>query len=223
MDFMAYHNSNLGNRLEHSLLEKLNIILNVRMIVDYFKERLPEMLFDGLNLKLLYFVHDIKKKMPKLIKKALNSNIPSLLKQSLNIVHKDINVLNKLDARRISPTTKINKGKSIATPSDDLALKTIMSLMEQSAQLMEKYNRLANLKKDNKESGKALENMNLSWQKAKQKDYLVKNKKTTMIITRNNQALNFKVYSDFKLKVLGFSECVKLHALASKRIGKHNT
>nr|GEY71575.1 integrase, catalytic region, zinc finger, CCHC-type, peptidase aspartic, catalytic [Tanacetum cinerariifolium] len=73
--------------------------------------------------------------------------------------------------------------------------------IKEPAQLMEKYNRLTNLKKDNKESGKALENMNLSWQKAKQKDYLVRNKKTTMIITRNNQALNFKVYSDFILKV----------------------
>ncbi|GJV63662.1 hypothetical protein Tco_1474490 [Tanacetum coccineum] len=103
MDFMAYHISNLSNKLEHSLPEKLNISLNEtlpRMIVDSLEERLPEMLSDGLNLKLPYFVDDIKKKMPKLIKKALNSNIHGLLKQSLNIVHKDINVLNKLDAQR---------------------------------------------------------------------------------------------------------------------------
>ncbi|GJT76973.1 hypothetical protein Tco_1043698 [Tanacetum coccineum] len=48
-------------------------------------------------------------------------------------------------------------------------------------------------------------------------------KKATMTITRNNQPLNCKVHSDFRLELLGFSEWLEFHALASKKTGKHNT
>ncbi|GJT78605.1 putative reverse transcriptase domain-containing protein [Tanacetum coccineum] len=40
-----------------------------------------------------------------------------------------------------------------------------------------------------------------------------------MRITRNNQSLNYKVYKDFRLKTLGFTEWLELHNLASKSQG----
>ncbi|GJU65859.1 hypothetical protein Tco_1247694 [Tanacetum coccineum] len=45
----------------------------------------------------------------------------------------------------------------------------------------------------------------------------------TMTITRNNQSLKYKVYIDFKLMMVGFSKWLEIHALASKRLGNHNT
>ncbi|GJS92362.1 hypothetical protein Tco_0799330 [Tanacetum coccineum] len=48
-------------------------------------------------------------------------------------------------------------------------------------------------------------------------------KKATMTITRNYQPVSYKVYTDFKLKAIGFNEWLELHALASKKIRTHNT
>ncbi|GJZ49573.1 hypothetical protein Tco_0603763 [Tanacetum coccineum] len=39
----------------------------------------------------------------------------------------------------------------------------------------------------------------------------------TMRVTRNNQPLNYKIFDNFKLKMLGFTEWLELHSLASKR------
>ncbi|GJT39431.1 hypothetical protein Tco_0939296 [Tanacetum coccineum] len=44
----------------------------------------------------------------------------------------------------------------------------------------------------------------------------------TMRITRNNQPLNLKIYDKFILKMLGFSEWLELHVLASKRLNATN-
>nr|GEZ44743.1 hypothetical protein [Tanacetum cinerariifolium] len=41
-----------------------------------------------------------------------------------------------------------------------------------------------------------------------------------MRITRDKDPLNLRVYPDFKLRMLGFSEWMKVHALASKKSGK---
>ncbi|GJR17477.1 hypothetical protein Tco_0966004 [Tanacetum coccineum] len=47
-------------------------------------------------------------------------------------------------------------------------------------------------------------------------------KEASMRITRDNQPLNLTVYDMFVLKMLGFSEWVKVHALASKVKSKSN-
>ncbi|GJX64701.1 hypothetical protein Tco_0299044 [Tanacetum coccineum] len=41
----------------------------------------------------------------------------------------------------------------------------------------------------------------------------------SMRITRNNQPLNYRVYEDFTVKMLGFIEWLELHHLASKKKG----
>ncbi|GKB90344.1 hypothetical protein Tco_0962616 [Tanacetum coccineum] len=114
---------------------------------------------------------------------------------------------------------KIDKGKSIATPSDDSDMKIIMHLVEQSGsapnlshfmhftvaneppmthkkvvQMMEEQKRLANLKDDKKESKKALEKMKLSQLQIKRRS------------CKNSR----------------LRESVKLHALAAKRNGRYN-
>ncbi|GJY81431.1 hypothetical protein Tco_0494182 [Tanacetum coccineum] len=47
-------------------------------------------------------------------------------------------------------------------------------------------------------------------------------KHATMRIERNNQPLSLTVYEKFVLKMLGFSEWIKVHALASKNKSKAN-
>ncbi|GJX11394.1 hypothetical protein Tco_0201253 [Tanacetum coccineum] len=48
--------------------------------------------------------------------------------------------------------------------------------------------------------------------------YVVNSSKTaTMRITRDKDPLNLKVYPDFRLRMLGFSEWLEVHALASKK------
>ncbi|GJU60742.1 hypothetical protein Tco_1238508 [Tanacetum coccineum] len=39
----------------------------------------------------------------------------------------------------------------------------------------------------------------------------------TIRVTRNNQPLNYKIFDNFKLKMLGFTQWLELHILASKR------
>ncbi|GJY32506.1 hypothetical protein Tco_0416975 [Tanacetum coccineum] len=48
------------------------------------------------------------------------------------------------------------------------------------------------------------------------------NKEATMKITRGDNPLNLVVHPNFKLKTLGFSEWLEVHALASKKSGKSN-
>ncbi|GJR81698.1 hypothetical protein Tco_0152483 [Tanacetum coccineum] len=51
--------------------------------------------------------------------------------------------------------------------------------------------------------------------------YVVNSSKTaTMRITRDKDPLNLKVYPDFRLRMLGFSEWLEVHVLASKKSGK---
>ncbi|GKB45374.1 hypothetical protein Tco_0896127, partial [Tanacetum coccineum] len=46
------------------------------------------------------------------------------------------------------------------------------------------------------------------------------NKEATMKITRGDNPLNLIIHSNFRLKMLGFSEWLEVHALASKKSGK---
>ncbi|GKE00287.1 hypothetical protein Tco_1388270 [Tanacetum coccineum] len=48
------------------------------------------------------------------------------------------------------------------------------------------------------------------------------NKEATMKITRGDNPLNLIVHPNFRLKTLGFSEWLEVHALASKKSGKSN-
>ncbi|GJW04946.1 hypothetical protein Tco_1563802 [Tanacetum coccineum] len=53
--------------------------------------------------------------------------------------------------------------------------------------------------------------------------YVVNSRKeATMKITRGDNPLNLTVYSNFRLKQLGFSEWLEVHALASKKSGTSN-
>nr|GEW38016.1 hypothetical protein [Tanacetum cinerariifolium] len=53
--------------------------------------------------------------------------------------------------------------------------------------------------------------------------YVVNSKKEeTMKITRSNDPLNLIVHPNFRLKTLGFSEWMGVHALASKKSGESN-
>ncbi|GJV77156.1 hypothetical protein Tco_1508740 [Tanacetum coccineum] len=52
-------------------------------------------------------------------------------------------------------------------------------------------------------------------------NYVVNSRKTaTMRITIDNDPLNLRVYPDLRLRMLGFSEWLEVHALASKKSGK---
>ncbi|GJU94513.1 hypothetical protein Tco_1319269 [Tanacetum coccineum] len=44
----------------------------------------------------------------------------------------------------------------------------------------------------------------------------------TMNITRNNQPLNYKIFKEFKLKILGFAKWLELHKIASRKQGVAN-
>nr|GEV63063.1 retrovirus-related Pol polyprotein from transposon TNT 1-94 [Tanacetum cinerariifolium] len=48
------------------------------------------------------------------------------------------------------------------------------------------------------------------------------NKEATMKITRGDNPLNLVVHPNSRIKTLGFSECLDVHALASKKSGKSN-
>ncbi|GKE12557.1 hypothetical protein Tco_1416108 [Tanacetum coccineum] len=48
------------------------------------------------------------------------------------------------------------------------------------------------------------------------------NKEATMKITRGDNPLNLNVHPNFRLKSLGFSKCLEVHALASKNTRKSN-
>ncbi|GKD02336.1 hypothetical protein Tco_1177310, partial [Tanacetum coccineum] len=48
------------------------------------------------------------------------------------------------------------------------------------------------------------------------------NKEETKKITRGENPLNLVVHPNFRLKSLGFSEWLEVHALASKKNGKSN-
>ncbi|GKA29306.1 hypothetical protein Tco_0715551, partial [Tanacetum coccineum] len=48
------------------------------------------------------------------------------------------------------------------------------------------------------------------------------NKEATMKITRGDNPLNLIVHPNFRLNLLGFSEWLEVHALASKKTGKSN-
>ncbi|GKA45893.1 hypothetical protein Tco_0738689 [Tanacetum coccineum] len=48
------------------------------------------------------------------------------------------------------------------------------------------------------------------------------NKEATMKIIRGDNPLNLIIHPNFRLKMLGFSEWLEVHALASKKSGKLN-
>ncbi|GJS85934.1 hypothetical protein Tco_0752475 [Tanacetum coccineum] len=50
--------------------------------------------------------------------------------------------------------------------------------------------------------------------------YVVNSSTATMRITRDKDPLNLTVYLDFRLRMLGFSEWLEIHALVSKKSGK---
>ncbi|GJS85991.1 hypothetical protein Tco_0752532 [Tanacetum coccineum] len=92
------------------------------------------------------------------------------------------------------PSSRADKEKGIAQSTNVDALKMIMTLMEDSQLLITKFNYKANKS----------------------------TKISTMCITRNSQPLNYKIFEDFRLKMLGFNEWLEFHKLASKKQGAAN-
>nr|GEY44453.1 hypothetical protein [Tanacetum cinerariifolium] len=104
------------------------------------------------------------------------------------------------------------KGKGIAT--EENPLKDLIPLMDK----LQEMQRLAFLKRRKKSHGRA---DSLPVTKIR---YRINNstKEASMQIIKDNNPLNLTVYENFVLKMLGFSEWLKVHALASKVTRKSN-
>nr|GEW66550.1 putative ribonuclease H-like domain-containing protein [Tanacetum cinerariifolium] len=110
------------------------------------------------------------------------------------------------------PPRDERKGKGIAT--EENPLKDLIPLMDK----MQEMQRLAFLKWRKKSHGRA---DSLSVTKIR---YIINNstKEASMQIIKDNDPLNLTVYENFVLKMLGFSEWLKVYALASKVTRKSN-
>ncbi|GJV48728.1 hypothetical protein Tco_1438940 [Tanacetum coccineum] len=117
-------------------------------------------------------------------------------------------------------TPKIPNFKSFVIPEGPLIQEDIM------AQLKE-MKRLADLKAEKEKSKKSLKKIlnpaTIRDQTQKMINYIVSSsKEASMRITRTNDPLNVTVHKRFRLRTLGFSKWLEVHALASKTNGKSN-
>ncbi|GJS51390.1 hypothetical protein Tco_0624752 [Tanacetum coccineum] len=113
---------------------------------------------------------------------------------------------------------KMPKLKSFITPDG------ILSLEELNNQIKE-LKRISDLKAQKDKSEQELRKMfNQATLKAQAKKYYTvnSNKEATMKIIRGDNPLNLIVHPNFRLKSLGFSESLEVHALASKKTRKSN-
>nr|GFA76407.1 hypothetical protein [Tanacetum cinerariifolium] len=135
--------------------------------------------------------------------------------------------------RESTPTRVKSKGKGIATEEP---LKDIMSFMEEGEQELRKMFNQATLKGRSKKwhehkakKVKIIEEYNhlISFRAdpllITKISYVVNtNKEATIKITRGDNPLNLIVHLNFRIRTLGFSEWLEVHALASKKTGKLN-
>ncbi|GKE15023.1 retrovirus-related pol polyprotein from transposon TNT 1-94, partial [Tanacetum coccineum] len=123
MDFMIDHIHNLGIRMECSLSAKLTSTLDQvipKFFADSLEQRLHAMHNEELKLKLPSILADsLKDNLPnvsKKLKKAMNSKMPRILKQSQNTVNKHFNALNTLESCKFAQleiATKRTKHKNV--------------------------------------------------------------------------------------------------------------
>ncbi|GJT73268.1 hypothetical protein Tco_1032554 [Tanacetum coccineum] len=96
-----------------------------RMIIDSLEEKLPEILYDTIRLKFLpILTESLKNFMPKVsmkIIRALNSEIPGILKQTEKTVNKQFHALNNLEAERFCQLEIFMKNVVTGNISDKLA------------------------------------------------------------------------------------------------------
>ncbi|GJR09136.1 hypothetical protein Tco_0791788 [Tanacetum coccineum] len=117
------------------------------------------------------------------------------------------------------PTRDESKGKGIVT---EVPLKEIMPFMKEG-----EMKRLADLKAEKEKFAKSLKKIlnpaTIRAQAQKMAESATdSSKEATMRITRGNDPLNLTVYERFRLKTLGFSKWLEVHALASKTKSKSN-
>ncbi|GJS04499.1 hypothetical protein Tco_0321007 [Tanacetum coccineum] len=127
------------------------------------------------------------------------------------------------------PTQKISNVEQ-APPIPEYGNKenalVIHASMEKSLELKE-MKRLVDLKAEKEKSEQSLKKIlnpaTIRARAQKMVDYKVNSsKETTMRITRGNDPLNLTVYERFRLKTLGFTERLEVHALMSKTKSKSN-
>ncbi|GJX20432.1 hypothetical protein Tco_0223109 [Tanacetum coccineum] len=149
--------------------------------------------------------------------------------------------------REPTPPRDESKGKGIATEEPP---KDIMRFIEEGGSEMKRWAELKDQEKKSDELMKLLNPATikaqaLKWEEHEEKkakmlnefnkcisertyplpitkiSYVVNSSKTATIrITRDKDPLNLRVYPNFKLKMMGFSEWLEVHALASKKLGK---
>ncbi|GJZ31993.1 retrovirus-related pol polyprotein from transposon TNT 1-94 [Tanacetum coccineum] len=118
--------------------------------------------------------------------------------------------------REPTPPRDESKGKGIATEEPP---KDIMPFIEEGGSEMKRWAELKDQEKKSEEELMKL--LNPATIKAQALNYVVNLSKTATIrITRDKDPLNLRVYPNFKLKMIGFSEWLEVHALASKKLGK---
>ncbi|GKC19562.1 hypothetical protein Tco_1021712 [Tanacetum coccineum] len=161
----------------------------------------------------------LKQVMPFIKEKGLAHSLPNLQQftaardrpmtiEEAKLEMQEAKRLADLKAEREKAKKKIRR---ILTPEQLKAQENELAMIEaKRVKMMDEYNYCINFKDDPLPITKF--------------SYKVNNvsKISTMMITRNNQPLNLKIYEKFVLKMLGFSEWLELHALGSKRLSATN-
>ncbi|GJQ91204.1 hypothetical protein Tco_0002343 [Tanacetum coccineum] len=96
------------------------------------------------------------------------------------------------------------------TPEQLKAQEEKLAVIEAKGKMMDEYNHFINFKDD------PLPVTNFSYRISKS------TKIASMRVTKNKKPLNYKIFDNFKLKELGFSEWLKQHDIASKKKNASN-
>ncbi|GJT00847.1 hypothetical protein Tco_0822016 [Tanacetum coccineum] len=162
------------------------------------------------------------------------ANLMDTITPSANVATEGENDLGASQYYPIPHPEMADKGKGIAQTSDDDVLKQILPFIEEGGSALSlsslqhfraqeqdlaeiKAQRIKHLNKMRDEYMQCINFRDDPLPITNFKDKISKSSKiATMQVTRNKQPLNYKIFDDFKLKMLGFSEWLELHALSYK-------
>ncbi|GJX83068.1 hypothetical protein Tco_0332549 [Tanacetum coccineum] len=244
MDFLAAHVYNLGLSLPNKFADKMDSSVP-RMMANPFEERMPKLLSDTLKniLPPLYkefndlnklesqrkghsqtFDDDILKQVmlymeeggsapciPNLHHLTAAGGRPMTLEEA-KLQMQETKRLADLQVKREKAEKKnriILTSKKLTTQEEELAEIEAKHVLHMN-KMRDEYNLCSKFRDD------ALPITNFIYRINKS------SKLATMRITRNNQPLNLKVFDRFVLKMLGFTEWLELHSMASKRKSTSN-
>nr|GEX19534.1 hypothetical protein [Tanacetum cinerariifolium] len=186
--------------------------------VDQLESNMSKKVIDDIQSFVPSIVVDtLKANFPGLLSEALKNTLPQMINDSIKKSVSDF-VEEKLPMFDAQTTTSIfspTLSREPTPPRDPTPLRYESKRKEGQltnedvvAQVKE-MKRLADLKDEKEKSEKSL-------QKIMQLGIRLRRWPTIMRITRGNDPLNVSVHDKFRLKTLGFSEWLEIHALASK-------